>query len=241
MNCKTYLWVLCCGAMIMPTSSFAYSNESISQELTTLYRAARKVISDNQSHINNAELGDKGLSGKAVSAIALENYAKVAGSKLNVNTMTEAQKAMLVAVENVMNENQALINEKGVGFKGFLPAIFARQVADAFTSKMSGKIKIKLTAPKSYVRNRANRPDAWENNIIETLFKQADHPKGKFFAEQSEVKGQAAFRFILPEYYGASCLNCHGEPKGERDITGGKKEGGVLGELGGAISLIIYQ
>ena len=30
-------------------------------------------------------------------------------------------------------------------------------------------------------------------------------------------------------------------PKGERDITGGKKEGGQLGELGGAISVLIFQ
>ena len=54
-------------------------------------------------------------------------------------------------------------------------------------------------------------------------------------------KGQPAFRLILPEYYKESCLACHGEPKGERDITGGKKEGGVLGELGGAISVTIFQ
>ena len=49
-----------------------------------------------------------------------------------------------------------------------------------------------------------------------------------------------AFRLLIPEYYGKSCLGCHGEPKGERDITGGKKEGGRLGELGGAISVSIY-
>ena len=53
-------------------------------------------------------------------------------------------------------------------------------------------------------------------------------------------KGKQAFRLILPEYYKESCLGCHGGPKGERDITGGKKEGGVLGELGGAISVAIY-
>ena len=73
------------------------------------------------------------------------------------------------------------------------------------------------------------------------MFRKADYQKGKAFSEQSNVKGKDAFRFILPEYYGKSCLKCHGEPKGERDISGGKKEGGVLGELGGAISLIIYQ
>ena len=46
--------------------------------------------------------------------------------------------------------------------------------------------------------------------------------------------------FVLTEYYGLFFLACNGKPKEERDISGGKKEGGVLGKLGAAIS-IIYQ
>ena len=45
---------------------------------------------------------------------------------------------------------------------------------------------------------------------------------------------------MIPEYYGPSCLSCHGDPKGAPDITGGKKEGGKPDELGGAISVAIY-
>lgn len=52
--------------------------------------------------------------------------------------------------------------------------------------------------------------------------------------------GKDAYRFVLPEYYGLSCLACNAKPKEKRDISGGKKEGGVLGKLGAAIS-IIYQ
>ncbi|MEE8532920.1 MAG: hypothetical protein V3S95_05135 [Alphaproteobacteria bacterium] len=40
---------------------------------------------------------------------------------------------------------------------------------------------------------------------------------------------------------GIDSATLHGEPKGERDATGDKKEGGQLGELGGAISVAIYQ
>ena len=53
--------------------------------------------------------------------------------------------------------------------------------------------------------------------------------------------GKQAYRLILPEYYKQSCLACHGQPKGAIDITGGKKEGGRLGELGGAISVVIFN
>jgi len=209
-----------------------------SQSLTTLFRASRKVISVNQKLINDASKGDKGLGGSAVVAKAKVNYQQAAGTPL-VEGAAEA--AMLEAVDEVMAEAQELINEQGVGFKGFLPAIFARQVATKFSAKMSGKMAIKLTAPKKYVRNRANRPDKWEHNIIELKFSAAGYETGKPFFEEAAVKGKPAFRYILPEYYGASCLGCHGKPKGELDITGGKKEGGVLGELGGAISLSIFR
>ncbi len=122
-----------------------------------------------------------------------------------------------------------------------LPAIFARQVAESFSQKMKGKMFIKLTAPKNYVRNRSNRPDSWEHKAIESKFKSSGWEKGKTFSEVANHKGRKGFRFILLEYYGQSCLACHGEPKGARDITGGKKEGGKLGELGGATSLVIYK
>lgn len=238
---KTLCIIFCSAALVVPEMVLAETQTVVSNELTTLYRAARKVISQNQAHINNAELADKGLSGEVVSTKALKNYQDATGSSLIMESLTVGQKAMIDSVQDVMTDNQDLINEKGVGFKGFLPAIFARQVANKFNSKMSGKMKIKLTAPKQYVRNRANRPDKWEHNIIESQFKKPDYKKGQAFSEKTKVKGKAAFRYILPEYYGPSCLSCHGMPKGERDITGGKKEGGVLNELGGAISLIIYQ
>lgn len=144
------------------------------------------------------------------------------------------------SVAEVMDEAQEQINKKGVGFKGFLPAIFARLVTQKFGAKKGTIAEIRLTAPKNYVRNRANRPDKWENDVIENQFKSGSHPKGQHVTAMAERKGKQAFRLILPEYYKKSCLGCHGKPKGERDITGGKKEGGVLGELGGTISVVIY-
>lgn len=218
-------------------------NEGISKELTTLFRSARGVISKNQKHINNADIGDKGLSGDAVVAKAKENYKAATGSDFTIGegTKGESQQAMLQAIIDTMNEAQPLINEQGKGFKGFLPAIFARQVATKFSDNMEGKAVIKLTAPKSYVRNRKNRPDDWENSIIEDKFKDAGYEKGKPFLENTTHKGKQAFRYILPEYYNESCLSCHGGTKGDRDITGGKMEGGKLGELGGAISLVLYN
>jgi len=140
-----------------------------------------------------------------------------------------------------MEQAQPLINDPEKGFKGFLPAVFAAQVAERFTKTMDGKAVIKLTAPSDLVRNRRNRPDEWESNAIETYLRTAAWEKDKPFAEVAKHKGRSAQRMILPEYYGESCLSCHGGPKGELDITGGAKEGGKLGDLGGAISIAIYD
>ena len=210
-----------------------------SVEITTLYHSARKVISDNQKLINDASKGDKGLTADLVIEKTKENFKGIAGKDLDLSNQTNA--AMIESVKEVMNEAQTLINQPNVAFKGFIPASFARQVAEKFTARMSGKVELKLTAPKEYLRNRANRPDAWETAVMEGKFRMADYPKDKPVFEMTESKGKPAFRYILPSYYAESCLSCHGSPKGDIDISGGKKEGAVLGELGGAVSLTIFK
>ena len=217
----------------------------IGTEITTIYRAARGVIAKNQKLINDASKGDKGLTADVVIAKTKENYKKATGKDFKMaptgSLKEETQTALLNSIKEVMNNAQPLINEKGKGLKGFLPAIFAKQMGDGFNKNINGKAYIKLTAPKNYVRNRANRPDKWEANIIESKFKDPGYEKNKVFVGDAKHKGKPAFRLILPEYYKEACLNCHGEPKGSKDITGGKKEGGKLGELGGAISFVIYN
>jgi len=227
-----------------PVAARAETEEEIAKEMATLFRAARAVISKHQAHINDPNVGDKGLSSDAVIAQAKENYKTAAGHDLAIDPATktgECLQAELDAIAAVMKEAQPLINEQGKGFKGFLPAVFAGRVAAATSEKLKGKAEIKLTAPKEYVRNRANKPDEWESSVIESKFKTAGWTKDAGFSESTQKDGKAAFRFILPEYYGEGCLSCHGEPKGESDITGGAKEGGKLGELGGAISVTIFQ
>ncbi len=229
----------------MVSGSKESERETVCSDSATLFRSARAVISKNQGLINDASRGDKGLSPDAVATAAMENYEKATGQPFpaldNSTISGQSQIAMLDAVRTVMSNAQPVINEQGKCFKGFLPAVFAKQVADAFNKNMNGKMSIKLTAPKDYVRNRANRPDAWESGVLEQKFRSGDWEKNRPFFESAQHKGKDAYRFILPEYYGESCLSCHGGPKGERDITGGKKEGGKLGELGGAISVTIFD
>ncbi len=233
------------GLVAQSRAASLEKNKDVALEITRLFRSARGVISAHQKHINDPNEGDKGLTPEKVIEEAKVKYKAVSNEEFRLEAGTTlkglGQLAMLNAIREVMTNAQPLINERGRGFKGFLPAVFARLVADSFNRLMKGRAYIKLTAPRQYIRNRSNRPDKWEHNVIENAFKSASYTKDKPFMEEARHRGRSAFRLMIPEYYNKTCLGCHGEPRGERDITGGKKEGGKLGELGGAISFAIYN
>ena len=65
--------------------------------------------------------------------------------------------------------------------------------------------------------------------------------KGQSYSAVVDTNNRPAFRVMVPEYYAASCLVCHGSPKGEMDLTGYPKEGGKLGDLGAVISITLYH
>jgi len=150
-------------------------------------------------------------------------------------------RAQMDSIVEVMDTNQATINAKGTGFKGFIPAVFARLVNEAFLRQAKGEAEVKLTAQPDHVRNRKARPDAWEAEIIKSKLLSPDWPRGQAYSAAVETKGRGAFRVMVPQYYDASCLACHGSPKGEVDITGYPKEGAKVEELGGVISVILYR
>ena len=228
-----------------PAAETDRQDEQLAVSLAELLRSARGVISANQDLINNPAVGDKGLTGPVVLADALRRYQQAMGqdlSKLDETTrFGRAMTALERSIVAVTDEHQSTINMPGVGFKGFIPAVFARLVNEHFDELMKGEAEMKITAPKELVRNRKTVPDDWETTIIETKLLSPDWPTGQPFAGSQEVRGQKVFRFLIPEYYQSSCLVCHGQPKGELDITGYPKEGGSEGSLGAVISVTLYQ
>jgi len=230
-----------------PTASGAAETDDITtaMRLADLLRSARTVISRNQDLINDPSVGDKGLTGDKVLEEALALYEERTGDDPR-EADPESREGQLLgaqmeAVLEVMEENQATINAPDVGFKGFIPAVFARLVNERFAEKVGGQARVKVTAPELLVRNRKARPDDWETMVIEEEFARADWPKGTPFSEVTQADGKEAFRILVPEYYAASCLSCHGQPAGEVDITGYPKEGGHEGDLGAAISVTLFK
>jgi hypothetical protein len=217
----------------------------IAQSLAEMLRDARTIISDQQDLINDPQLGDKHLIGEVVLEQAVAKYSKHTGvdpKKLDpASRQGRLLRAMMAAIVEVVDDNQATINEKGTGFKGFIPAVFARLVAESFDHLAKGEAEVKVTAPLDLVRNRKARPDPWETEVIEKRLLDPAWPAGQPFSAEAGAKGRPAFRIMVPEYYVESCLACHGSPKGEMDITGYPKEGRKLNDLGAVISITLYH
>ena len=239
---------LLCVPLVLPAAAAPPSeagDEEIALSLANLLRAARAVVAAEQDLINDPAPGDKGLTGDAVLAAALDNYRQATGrDPLAIDPESRHGRllaAQMAAIKEVMDEHQEAINRPGVGFMGFVPAVFGRLVGERFGEKAGDEARVKVTAPPELVRNLKARPDAWEAAAIADALKSPEWPEGKVFAAEAEVRGRPAYRILVPEYYSAGCLTCHGGPKGEIDVTGYPKEGGALGDLGGVISVTLFR
>mgnify|MGYP001270727238 CR=1 FL=1 len=122
-------WILAFSPLAIAADITDAEKNDIGRSVTKLFRATRAVISQNQKLINDPNVGDKGLTGEVVTKKAWENYNKSAKKEtidMSLNPLkAEIIKAFEQATNEVMNNAQPLINKRGLGFKRFLPAIFA--------------------------------------------------------------------------------------------------------------------
>lgn len=237
--------VLSIAANVTAFSQSPDADATIAKSLATMLRAGRTVISRYQERINDANLGNKGLDGNTVLAEAAKIYRETTGiDPFVVDAASRHGKLLRMQMDSiveVIDAHQQTINRQGVGFKGFIPAVFGRLVNEAFGRRAAGNAEMKVTAPTQLVRNARAQPDDWESEVIREKLLSPTWPKDQPFAAVLQTKGRAAHRTAVPEYYGRSCLNCHGSPKGEIDITGYPKEGANEGDLGGVISITLYR
>jgi hypothetical protein len=230
----------------MPALSRAADDDAqIAKGLAIMMTAGRTVISKNQDRINDPNVGDKGIDGKMVTAEARAIYQKATGiDPFSIEPATlngQLIRMQLDSIIEVVDVHQETINRQGIGFKGFIPAVFSRLVNEAFGRRAQGIAEMKVTAPPALVRNPKVQPDEWETKIINTKLLSPSWPKGRSYTASADKGGMQAERTLIPEYYGRSCLSCHGSPQGEIDITGYPKEGANEGDLGGIISVTLYR
>lgn len=232
------------SAISSPAS--ALTNTQIAEEITALFLAFKIVIHDAQPQINQLGVGDKGLNAKAVKAAAMLQYEKVNGRPFTFSTdplLNQAQKNIIASANTIIDNIQPLINNPDIGFKGIITAIFTRKLATEF-SQRSKIIRFKFTAPDHLLRSEKNRADTWESQTFQQHFLQSDWPENTPHAATIPAAGSPTdneFRWMFPLYHQAGCLSCHGHPAGELDKVGFIKEGANLGDLAGALSIVITQ
>jgi len=141
-------------------------------------------------------------------------------------------KELVLVSKEVVAEAQAEINRPAGGFNEFIPAIFGARVATRFTERTPVRLKQTALVP----RNPLNAPDAAEQTALEA-FADPSYPREKVISEVTAKGG--SLRLMFPLYTTRKCLDCHGDPKGERDRTGYPREGLRLGQNAGAISVVI--
>ena len=213
----------------------AAGDSEVADLLVKMIQAGRTVMAKHQVEINNPDLVDKGFTPEVFEKEITQRYLEIAKYDLSQAPKTPQDKlvhALLQAGKDVVSDHQPAINRPGIAYKNFIPAVWARKTGEKF-EKATG-VRLKLTSAN--YRYVGNKPDEFETEVLK-LFEDKEYPKGKGYSRTMMQDGKPVLRMVVPEYAGKACLSCHGEPKGQRDISGNGKEGWVEGSLAGAISL----
>ena len=139
------------------------------------------------------------------------------------------------AVWEFMVINQDVINYDANGeynFKQLHCSLVGKSIGKIFGKKTGYIIRYTNFEP----RNEADIPDEFEQ---EALSQFAANNSITEFYRITEYKGKEAFRYSTPMRIEENCLECHGEPAGELDILGYPKEGWKIGDLAGAMSIVM--
>lgn len=214
------------------TTSLHASQEEIAEDITTLLRAGRAATIDKT-------LIGKHRKYKTDNFVEhTKKYYKIFSGK-NLDESNELLNKLMSSMKHVISKAKSgRYTDRwpsGDYENEFLPARFARISAGIFSQKTRGKVRLKLTTSNDLLINPANKADRWESSVIENKFLSTNWEKGKPYFE----KTANAFRLILPEYYISSCMGCHGGLTG-KGLHSGNIEG-EIGELGGAISVILNE
>lgn len=207
--------------------------------LAVLLDAGRTVVADHQTLINDPKRGHKGFTPEVFERQVTDYFKERINIDLanlknaRVPEMAKKLLPILVQVEKiVVSDVQRIINMEGVGYKGFTPTVFAASAVSKLRAYTDITVRQTMNAP----RNPRNAPDPFEAKVLEQ-FADPQYPRHGETIVSEVVDGGKSVRVMLPLYYGKSCLSCHGEPKGEKDVSGYAKEGRKEGDLGGAISV----
>ncbi|MDP1948744.1 MAG: DUF3365 domain-containing protein [Nitrospirota bacterium] len=238
------LAILTLGA-VTPSTSWAVDRaeaEETARLLAKLLKAGRLVIERNQLLIDDQHKGDKGFTPEVFEQQLVREFrdqtnidlSKLQSAPITVPPLAkELLPAFVLASKEVVRDAQVVINQRGIGYKNFIPATYGSQAAARFSKQTQVRLKQTTLQP----RNPKNEPDEYEASVLKWL---SGRPRAEAYVSELTDHGQT-LRVVMPIYYVPACLSCHGEPKGELDISGYPKEGYMDGDLAGAITVTLTK
>lgn len=235
--------VLMLFVLLQPPLTWAVERvevEETARLLAALLESGRAVIERNQSLIDDPHKGDKGLTPELFEAELVREFRAKSGIDLTALPTApvsivipplarELLPALVQASREVVRDAQVVINQRGIGYKNFIPATWGSQASARFSK--SSRVRLKQTALDA--RNPKNEPDEYEASVLKWL---AARPRAEAYVSELTEEGRT-LRVVMPIYYAKDCLTCHGEPKGVLDISGYPREGHKEGDLAGAITV----
>lgn len=139
------------------------------------------------------------------------------------------------AVWDYVDDAQTLINVNDDGsysFKGVYCSVAGKAIAKRFTRDSEGYV---IRYVREDPRSSTDEPDDFEAEALERF----ESGEATEHYETAIVDGEPSFRYSSALVIKRNCLQCHGEPAGEQDVTGFLKEGMAQGDVAGAVSMII--
>ena len=196
------LLIYCCNSQAATDKKV----KEVAQQTTYIFVAAMKTIFQNQALINAVDADKSQLFGELfldqVKTTYLTTFKKEFPKSDNV-----VIREMLLSMKVVMETNKALLLDKKISVKGFIPAIFAFQLSQRFSNtQLPMKIKFSGFADKLY--NALNKPDKWEQAVLARIA----GPKWSKGTTHFEIV-EDEVRYMYPLYHDKQCLNCHGAAK----------------------------
>jgi len=111
-----------------------------------------------------------------------------------------------------------------------VPVVVALKVAEQYASSAG----MNFRTPSLNPRDPKDTPRDWERRALESF---RDNPNLKEYSERAVVDGSDVMRYAEPVRITQDCLQCHGDPVGEKDPFGYPKEGMKVGDLRAAFTL----
>ena len=240
-------WMILAAAVLLttlhPSMGLAVERaeaEETARLLAKLLESGRAVIERNQSLIDDPHKGEKGFTPELFEQQVVGEFHAKTGIDLNALPTApvslripplakELLPALVHASREVIRDAQVVINQRGIGYKNFIPATYGSQASARFSK--AAHVRLKQTAIQP--RNPKNEPDEYEASVLKWL---SARPRAEAYVSELTEEGRT-LRVVMPIYYAKDCLACHGEPKGDLDVSGYPKEGHREGDLAGAITV----